>query len=419
VRNSTSTEDRSVEWASARLLLLAAVLSALTSHSAAQSSSLDYPQWRGQNRDGAASAFIEPKSWPDNLTRRWRVDVGEGYATPIIVGDMVYVFARHESNEVLMALDAETGKVRWQSGYLAPFTPSAAIVAHGAGPKATPLFHNGRLYTLGISGIFSAFEAARGTLLWQTLEPAEHPYFSAASSPAADGGLVFAHPGNYDPLTAFNTDTGEVTWRSSGGGFFASPILVDLSGTRQVVTVLPDRIMGVSITDGALLWEHPWNASGGSTTPIQHGDTIIVSGMNAGMTAIRPRLRETRWLVETIWETKEVSLYVSDAVVIGDTVFGLSHRASGQFFAVDATNGTLLWLGQPREAANTAIVKAGDLLFLLNDDAELIVARANRTIFEPLKRYTVADSPTWAQPMISGNRMFIRDLRTLSLWTFE
>jgi outer membrane protein assembly factor BamB len=183
--------------------------------------------------------------------------------------------------------------------------------------------------------------------------------------------------------------------------------------------VLLDCVIGVSIADGALLWQHPWPGGGGSTTPILHGDMILVSGMNAGMMAIRPRLRETRWLVETVWETKHISLYVSDAVVIGDTVFGLSHRASGQFFALDAWTGSVLWLGQAREAQNTAIVKAGHLLFLLNDDAELIVAKANRSKFEPLKRYTVADSATWAQPTISGNRMFIRDVTSLSLWTFD
>src|SRR5580704_11544958 len=99
-------------------------------------------------------------------------------------------------------------------------------------------------------------------------------------------------------------------------------------------------------------------------------------------------------------------MYVSNPVVIADTLFGLSHRARGQFFAIDARNGKVLWLGPPREATNTAVVKAGNLLFFLNDDAKLIVARSSQAGFEPLKQYTVADSATWAQPTISGNRVF-------------
>jgi hypothetical protein len=112
-------------------------------------------------------------------------------------------------------------------------------------------------------------------------------------------------------------------------------------------------------------------------------------------------------------------MYVSNPVVIGHTLFGLSHRSSGQFFALDAKSGKALWLGQPREAANTAIAKAGDLLFLLNDDAELIVARGTPTAITPLKRYTVADSATWAQPAISGNRLFIKDVSSVALWTLD
>jgi outer membrane protein assembly factor BamB len=112
-------------------------------------------------------------------------------------------------------------------------------------------------------------------------------------------------------------------------------------------------------------------------------------------------------------------MYVSNPVVVADTLFGLSHRARGQFFALDAKAGTVLWLGPPREAENTALVKAGDLLFLLNDDAELIVAKASRSRFEPIARYTVADSATWAQPTISGNRIFVKDVTSLSLWTFD
>jgi len=112
-------------------------------------------------------------------------------------------------------------------------------------------------------------------------------------------------------------------------------------------------------------------------------------------------------------------MYVSNPVVVAGTLFGLSTRARGQFFAVDAKTGRVLWLGQPREAENTALVKTGDLLFLLNDDAELIVAKASRSGFEPIVRYTVADSATWAQPTISGNRIFVKDVTALSLWTFD
>jgi len=106
---------------------------------------------------------------------------------------------------------------------------------------------------------------------------------------------------------------------------------------------------------------------------------------------------------------------MSNPVVIGETLYGLSQLKSGQFFALDVKTGKTLWLGEAREATNVAITKAGGLLFLLNDSGELIVARSSRTKFEPLKRYTVADSATWAQPTISGNRVFVKDAFSLAL----
>jgi hypothetical protein len=108
---------------------------------------------------------------------------------------------------------------------------------------------------------------------------------------------------------------------------------------------------------------------------------------------------------------------LSTPVVVDGVLYGLSTKQRGQFYAVDAKTGQVLWLGTPREADNTALVKAGQLLFLLNDDAELIVARSNRKAFAPIARYMVADSATWAQPAISGDRIFIKDVSTLALWT--
>jgi outer membrane protein assembly factor BamB len=268
---------------------------------------------------------------------------------------------------------------------------------------------------MGISGIVSAFDARSGKRLWQTAPPAEAPFFSAAISPLASGDLVITHPGNYDPLTAFDRKTGGVKWTAGSGGFFASPILVTLARTAQVVSATQDFVISVSL-DGRILWRFPYEGKNGSTTPVLAGDAIIV-GSPERVIAFRPRLKDGGWSTETLWETKDVSLYISNPVVVDGVLYGLSTKQRGQFFAIDAKNGQTLWLGPPREADNTALVKAGQLLFLLNDDAELIVARANRKAFDPIVRYLVADSATWAQPAISGERIFIKDVSSLTLWT--
>ena len=388
---------------------------------AAQRSPQDYPQWRGLNRDGAASAFAEPSSWPEALTRRWKVDVGVGYATPLVISDAVYTFTRRNETEVMTALEAATGKERWHTSYAAPYAPDTPAAAHGVGPKATPLFHNGRLYTLGITGIVSAFDAATGKLAWQTPAAPEHPSYGTAVSPVGDKDLVIVHPGNHGPLTAFDANSGAVRWTGTDRGAYASPIIIELGGIRQVVTMTQDSVLGVSLSDGAKLWEYPWQSRStpSAITPIVYEETLLVSSQAMGVTALKPARRGDKWVVDRVWETREVSLFLSNPVVVGDTLFGLSEKARGQFFALDAQSGRVLWLGQPRQASNTAIVKAGNLLLLLNDDAELIVARSSRTGFEPLKRYIVADSATWAQPAVSGNRVFVKDVSSLSLWTLN
>jgi outer membrane protein assembly factor BamB len=135
--------------------------------------------------------------------------------------------------------------------------------------------------------------------------------------------------------------------------------------------------------------------------------------------ALKPVRREDRWAVEVVWRTRDVSMFLSNPVIVGDTLFGLSHLNSGQFSAIDASTGQLLWLDKPRRATNSALVKADDLLFFLNDDAELIVVKSSRTGFEPLKHYSVANSATWAQPAISGRRIFIKDVSSLALWSLD
>lgn len=404
--------------------LTTSVLCGLTAVMSGQGSSLDYTQWRGPNRDGSAASFAEPKTWPEKLTMRWKAEVGEGYATPIVVGNRVYTHTRQGPNEVMSAIDSATGKVVWQTNYAAPYKMNPATKSHGQGPKSTPLFLNGKLYTLGISGIVSAFDAASGKLLWQKPAPPVDPMYGTAMSPIAERGLVIFHVGGHDQgsLTAFDANSGDVKWTWTGDGpAYGSPIVVDLAGTRQIVSVTQENVVGLSPVTGELLWKRPYVSkfTANSITPILYGDTIIVSEQERGISAFRVIRKNNQWSTENVWESRDVSMALSNGVLIRDTLFGLSVRNSGQYFAVDARTGKVLWLGQGREAMNTAVVKAGDLLFLLNDDGELIVAKSSPAGIEPLKRYTVAESATWAQPTISGDRIFVKDVSSVALWTIN
>jgi outer membrane protein assembly factor BamB len=384
----------------------------------------DWPQWRGVNRDGVVAAFNEPKAWPEQLTLKWKVDAGLGYAAPIVVGNRVYLFERREPDEVLRALDAESGKTVWESKYPAPFKPNpAATSKHGTGPKSTPTFANGKLYTLGMSGIVTASDAASGKQVWQKPAPPVEPMYHTAMSPLVDRGLVIVHVGghNQGALTAFDPDTGAVKWTWTGDGpAYGSPIVTDIGGTRQVVVFTQENLVGVDEASGALLWKRPFTtrSTQNTITPLIYGGNLIVSGLEKGVTSFKVLKRDNQWTTENIWENQDVSLYMTNAVIVGDTLFGMSHRNSGQFFALDARTGKTLWTSPPRQATNTAISHAGDLLFMLKDDGELIIAKASTTDFEPLKRYTVADSATWAAPTVAGNRIYVKDTSSLALWTW-
>jgi outer membrane protein assembly factor BamB len=100
-------------------------------------------------------------------------------------------------------------------------------------------------------------------------------------------------------------------------------------------------------------------------------------------------------------------------------LFGLSHLNRGQYFALDLDTGRILWMSAPRQAENAAIVRAGKILFSLEDDGELVLFGASRTAFEAIGRYEVAASETWAQPTVSGNRIFVKDVSTLALFTWD
>jgi outer membrane protein assembly factor BamB len=382
----------------------------------------DWPQWRGPNRDGVAGSFTEPARWPETLTERWKTTVGSGHASPVLVGDRIYLHTRQQEDEVVSAIDAASGKIVWQDRYPAPYTMHPAATGHGPGPKSTPAVAGGRIYALGISGILSALDARTGKVLWRKPAPAALPLYGTAMSPAVDGSLVIAHVGGHDSgaLTAFDAATGAEKWRWAGDGpSYASPVIATIGGTKQIVTLSQDRMVGVSAATGQLLWSLPLRTphTQNAVTPVVRGDTIIYTGLENPVTAIRPVMVDGMWRADKLWENATEDMYMSSPVLVGDTLYGMANRNRGHFFALDAQSGKTLWTTPGRDGENAAIVRAGKLLFMLKNDAELVIARPNPASFEVVRRYTVAESPTWAMPIVDGNRIFVKDVETLTLWT--
>ncbi|MFN2444231.1 MAG: PQQ-binding-like beta-propeller repeat protein [Vicinamibacterales bacterium] len=223
-------------------------------------------------------------------------------------------------------------------------------------------------------------------------------------------------------LTAFDASTGDVRWSWNGDGpGYGSPIVAELGGVRQVITFTQANLVGVSAATGELLWRRPFavQSTRNAVTPIVHGQTLIVSGLGKSITAFAVEQQAGAWTPQDKWENTETTMDMSTGVVIGDVLYGFSPRNSGQFFAIDAVTGKTLWLSEGRQAENAAVVRAGDHWLALEDDAELVVVRANTSAFEPIRRYAVAESATWAQPVISGARIFVKDVTSVALWTAD
>ncbi len=388
----------------------------------------DWPQWRGPTRDGRSPGLEERRAWPERLTPAWQVTVGEGHSSPVVVGDRVYVFSREGEDEVVQSLELATGERVWRQSYPAPYEMTPAAAGHGKGPKGTPVVDEGRICTLGISGILSCFDAADGRLLWQERFASRFsrtsPTFGTAMSPVIDDGRVIAHVGGPGDgaLTAFDVATGEVAWAWTGDGpGYSSPVVAEIGGTRQVVTLSESFLVGVSADDGALLWKLPFTTPyvQNAVTPIVSGDTVIYSGLDQPVRALELKKSAAGWATEPVWENDAVAAYMSTPVLENGRLFGFSHKKRGQFFGLDASTGKTLWLSDGRQGDNAAIVAGGGALFLLTTGSELIVAPQTGDTFSPIRTWPVAESPTWAHPVVMNDGVLVKDKDTLALLRFD
>jgi outer membrane protein assembly factor BamB len=448
----------------------------------------DWPQWRGSNRDAKVTGFTAPQNWPkEQLTKKWNVTVGEGTdSTPALVGDKLYVFTRKSGNEVILCFDAGTGKELWKDEYAVPAV-SGADQGH-PGPRSSPTVADGKIYTLGVSGILSCIDTETHKVIWRKDDyPGSLPRFHTAMSPIVVDKLCIGHFGNADngAVVAYDTATGEPKWKWTGGTgngpSYSSPVVAAIAGTKQIIIQTEKNVVSLALADGKLLWQEA--ASGGryaASSPVVDETNAVVFGMKGnGCYALKITKDGDSFKTQQLWSNEQIGAEYNTPILKNDLLFGLTPR--NDYYCINAKTGTTAWsvsanssptarlenspnlvtaaiAGYNKNTLITpagfdggrgggmggrgggmggqggimgrgggmgggvgygSVVDAGSVLFGLTSNAKLVIFEPGDKEYKEIASYKVSDGQTYAYPIVSGNRIFISDQTSVTLWTIE
>ena len=399
------------------------VVGCLTLWSASQGLAQDWPQWRGPNRDAIATGFKAPATWPKTLTQKWKVTVGNGVATPALVGDKLYVFARRGGDEVTACLDATTGHELWSDKFATK--PASGAASQFPGPRSSPAVADGRVVTMGVQGTLSCLDAATGKVIWRKTDTSDAlPRFFTSCSPVIVEGLCIVQIGGDEKggIAAYELDGGKERWKwTADGTAYASPDLLTVDGVKMVVAMTAENVVGVGISDGKLLWKTPFVAGGmgayNAETPVVGGQTVYISGSFRGTTAIKVEKQGESYKTKTLWKNPELSVQFNTPVLKGGLLFGISSR--NFLFCMNAETGERKWIERVRgERGYGTVVDVGPVLLALPENGKLIVFEPSEK-FKQVASYKVADEGTYAYPIATGNRIYIKDFDSVTLWTVD
>jgi outer membrane protein assembly factor BamB len=399
------------------VLMVTCISSALAANIQAQ----DWPQWRGANRDGKATGFNCPTTWPKELTQKWKVSVGKGDASPAVVGDKVYAFTRQDADELVVCLDAATGKEVWRAKYESE--KASEPMGKHPGPRSSPVVADGKVVTYGARGTLSCFDAGTGKMVWRKDDFNAWPRFFTSSSPLIADGLCVAQLGGEEKggIVAYDLNSGSEKWKwTEDGTAYSSPTILTVSGTKMVVAMTAKKIVGLAAVDGKLLWDVPFVVQGRSynaATPIVDGQTIIFAGSGRGTKAVRIEKNGDAFAAKELWSNPDNAVQFNTPVLKGGQLYGLSQK--GDVFCLDAQSGKTLWAAPLGGRDFGSVIDSGAALVALTTQGELTVFEPSDKEYKKLASYKVADNETYSHPVLTSKGIFIKDQDSVALWTLN
>jgi outer membrane protein assembly factor BamB len=375
----------------------------------------DWPQFLGPNRNGSISPANLAAAWPkEGPVTVWQHKVGEGFAGPVVSAGKLIVFHRIDGKEVVECLDAKSGKELWRGDYPARYRDDFGFEE---GPRATPAVANGRVFTFGANGDFTAWDLAKGTKLWSIDTRAQFKtgkgFFGIACSPLVEGNTVILNIGGKDGagIVAFDVATGKNIWQATDDeASYASPVAATLGGKRRILVITREALVALNAADGSLVFRHAWrppmHASVSAATPLVIGDDIFISA-SYGTGASLLRFKESA--PEVIWSKDEVlSAHYATAVQRDGFLYGFDGRQEQgcELRCVELKTGKVLWSEGGLKAGTVTF--ANDQLLILTERGELIQAPASPAGFKPTQRAQILPFTVRAHPAVADGFFYAR-----------
>jgi outer membrane protein assembly factor BamB len=375
-----------------------------------------WTDFRGPNRDGHYSERPIRTNWPaGGLRKLWSQPIGGGYASFVVADGRAFTIEQRREHEAVTAYEVATGRELWAHSYPAAFSESMG----GDGPRATPTYHEGRVYSLGAQGEFVCLDAASGKLIWRkdVLEEARAAvlYFGMSTSPLIVDDTVVVLSGEPPAggtnrtVLAYDKVNCQRRWAAlDDKQAYTSPMLVTLAGERQLLVVTATRIVGLKPEGGALLWEIPWRVQydNAIAQPVIAGTNrfIISAGYGGGAMLVEVSRAGSSFSARQVWKNQNLKNKFNSSVFWNGFVYGLDE---GILTCLDAATGRRQW--KEGRYGYGQLLLAGGHLIVLSGEGELVLVRANPERHEELARFPAIRGKTWNHPAIADGKILVRN----------
>jgi outer membrane protein assembly factor BamB len=414
---------------------------------------VSWPTWRGSRHNGHVEAATLPKVWPAPAPQPlWKAPLSEGWSSPIVADGKVFVTDRRDALERAAAYDATTGVLVWERTNPIDFDPHPVGRRHGNGPKATPVYSAGKVYTLGIAGWLQCLDARTGAVVWSKSLPSEFgerrplpegrafvqqedyvvvpvaaregapvPLFGYTGSPiVVDDVLITAVGGTRGgTIMAFDKHTGAVVWKSLEENVsYSSPIVGAPVGRRQIIVATGPQLVGLDIADGKVLWSVPYQNQYDETigTPVVAGDYVLLTAVGRPLSAWRIVAEAGKLRAVEAWQNEDLSSYLSSVIATEAHVFGMND--GGEWNCAELATGKLMWRGGNFGYYCTPVM-AGDQTLAWNEQSQLAVIAADPKEYRQIASYQLGDEPSWTSPAVVGNRLYVRTRTSLACYEWK